>query len=107
MVRMILFALVFAGLSWLAFALVPHAPEPSLSGWVSAVFGFWAADVIWRYGRALKTRYSTARGVAGAFIEGPDCFRWRGTYTRLWLSLFVLGRATDGRETITLEGPKP
>lgn len=107
MVRMFLFGLVFAGLSWLAFALTPYATEPSLSGWLSAVFGFWLGDVLWRYGRALKLRYSTARGVAGAFIEGPECFRWRGTYTQLWLSLFVLGRATDGRETITLEGPKP
>ena len=105
--RVILFGLVFAGLSWLAFVLVPYAPEPSLSGWATTVFGFWAADVIWRCWRALKTRYSTARGVAGAFIEGPERFRWQGTYTRLWLSLFVLGRATDGQRTITMEGPTP
>lgn len=100
---MILFAIIFAGLSWLAFVLVPHAPVPSLSGWATTVFGFWAADVIWKYGRALKTRYGVVNGIARAFMLAPE----RGRYVRLWLSLFVLGRATDGQRTITLEGPTP
>ena len=85
--------------------LVPTLPVPSLSGWASTVFGFWAADVIWRYGRALKTRYSTA-AVWLARSSRALSASAGGTYTRLWLSLFVLGRATDGQRTITMEGPR-
>lgn len=107
LIRVCLFAILFAGLSWLAFVLVPHAPVPSLSGWATTVFGFWIADVIWKYGRALKTRYGVVNGIARAFMQAPERVRWRGRYARLWLSLFVLGRATDGQRTITLEGPTP
>ena len=102
LIRVCLFAILFAGLSWLAFMLVPHAPVPSLSGWASAVFGFWAADVIWKYGRAIKTRSGVVNGIARTFMPAPE----RGRYARLWLSLFVLGHATDGQRTITLEGPR-
>lgn len=107
LIRVCLFAIVLAGLSWLAFVLLPYAPEPRPPLWAAAVGGFWATDVIWKYGRALKTRYGVVNGIARAFMQAPERVRWRGRYARLWLSLFVLGRATDGQRTITLEWPTP